>query len=573
METLEQLNKDSKVFEFDSTFKPLPIVGLTGEAWRKAMRLNSLGSLYFFIKITLRRRRLTEALHKPLCQSLERRHIKDVYEIPRDHFKSTICGEGLPMWRVLFCSDEDLREFQRLGYPPEFIRWQQEIHRPEARNLLVSENITNAGKLGRKIDFHYESNQVYRNIFPELIPTSSEIWSNISKCHRLPTQCKSLGGHGEGTFDFLGVGGALQSRHYNGLVVQDDLVGRKAIESPSIMDKAIECHQLMVGAFENEDALEDNDELVVGNRWGYYDLNSWIRENAPWFSFQTHSAMGGCCSAHPIDTPIFPEEFSAEKLARWRERLGAYQFSCQFLNNPASPENAAFKESDLRHFSIFKGENDEEIIRHEVVDGVIVKDIKVSHLSVCMVTDPNHSGAEGRCRHAINVVGLSSDGRYYLLDCWAEACESDKYIAKLYEIAAKWNMRKLGIETVAAQKYLAYHINYRNRLENRNLRLIELKGEVDAPDGTITRKKEWRIRNVLSPIFESNKFYTQRRFQDFKGEYTSFPRGRFVDLLDALAYVPQMLRLPQSWVEGQKWKMQNAAWARKINLPYSIGAR
>lgn len=572
MDVVEQ-QIESKPFEFDSTFKPLPIIGLTGEAWRRAMRLNSLGSLYFFIKITLKRRRLSENLHKPFCQSLEREHIKDVYEVPRDHFKSTICGEGLPMWRTLFASDEDLNEFRKLGYPTEFINWINRIHRPEARNLLVSENITNAGKLGRKIDFHYESNPIFRHLFPELIPTSSEVWSNISKCHRLPTSRKALGGHGEGTFDFLGVGGALQSRHYDGIVVQDDLVGRKAIESPSIMDKAIECHQLMVGAFENEDALADNDELVVGNRWGYYDLNSWIKENEPWFQFQTHSALGGCCSLHPMDLPIFPEEFSHEKLERWRTRLGAYQFSCQFLNNPASPENAAFAEKDLRYYSIIKGENDEKIIRHEVVDGIIIKDIKVSHLSVCMVTDPNHSGSEGRCRHAINVVGLSSDGRYYLLDCWAEACEADKYIAKLYEVAENWNMHKLGIETVAAQKYLAYHINYRNRLENRNLRLVELKGEVDAPDGTITRKKEWRIRNVLSPIFESNKFFTQRRFQDFKGEYTSFPRGRFVDLLDALAYVPQMLRLPSSWVETQKWKMSNAAWARKINMPYSIGVR
>src|SRR5882762_6185225 len=103
-----------------------------------------------------------------------------------------------------------------------------------------------------------------------------------------------------------------------------------------------------------------------------------------------------------------------------------------------------------------------------------------------------------------------------MLDCWAEACESDKYIAKLYEIAANWNMRKLGIETVAAQKYLAYHINYRNRLENRSLKLIELKGEVDAPDGTVTRKKEWRIRNVLSPIFEANRFFSQRRFKTLR---------------------------------------------------------
>jgi len=37
--------------------------------------------------------------------------------------------------------------------------------------------------------------------------------------------------HGEGTYDFLGVGGALQSRHYNGILIQDDLIGRKAIES------------------------------------------------------------------------------------------------------------------------------------------------------------------------------------------------------------------------------------------------------------------------------------------------------------------------------------------------------
>ena len=140
-------------------------------------------------------------------------------------------------------------------------------------------------------------------------------------------------------------------------------------------------------------------------------------------------------------------------------------------------------------------------------------------------------------------------------------------------MAGQHGLRKLGIETVAAQKYLAYHIQFRNRLEGRDLKLVELKGEVDGPDGTITRNKEFRIRNVLSPIFESNRFFTQRRFMDFRGEYTTFPRGKFCDILDGLAYVPQMLRLPQSWLEQQKWKMMNAQYARKINQPYSIGVR
>lgn len=477
------------------------------------------------------------------------------------------------MWRVLNCSDEDLNEFSKLGYSSEFIKWMQRIHRPEVRNLLVSENITNASKLGRRIDYHYESNAVFRHLFPELLPTSSETWSNISKWQRLPASRKALGGHGEGTFDFLGVGGALQSRHYNGMIVEDDLVGRKAIESISVMDKTIEYHRLLAGAFENEDNVEENDELVIGNRWAYTDLNSWVRENEPWFTISTHSAAGGCCDNHPPNNPIFPEEFSMEKLEQLRKRLGGYHYSCQYLNDPAAPENADFKESDLRYFAIYTDEKGDDWINHEVTDGLVIKDIRISHLSKCIVTDPNHSGAQGRCRHSINVVGLSAEGRYYHLDCWAAAVNTDAYLERLYEMAGKWGMTKLGIETVAAQKYLAYHINFRNRLEGRSLRLVELKGEVDAPDGTITRNKEFRIRNVLSPIFESNRFYSQRRFMDFRGEYTTFPKGKFCDIMDGLAYVPQMLKLPQSWLEQQKWKMHNAMQARKINQPYSVEIR
>lgn len=556
-----------------TTYQQIPLAGLTGEAWRRAARLNCLGNLYFFIKVGLKKRRLTDGFHKSLCNSLEREHIKDVYEISRDHFKSTIGSEGLPMWRVLYCSDEDKNELVKRGYSTEYIRWMEKIHRPEARNLLVSENITNAGKLGRRIDYHYESNAIFRYLFPELLPTSAETWSNVSKWQRLPASRKALGGHGEGTFDYLGVGGALQSRHYNGMVVEDDLVGRKAIESVSIMEKTIEYHQLLVGAFENEDSVYENDELVIGNRWGYYDLNSWIRENEPWFRFETHSAIGGCCDVHPANTPIFPEEFTLEKLEGFRKRLGGYLYSCQYLNDPAAPENADFHETDLRYYNLTeKRQNNitDTYVEHEVVDGVVLKDTKISQLSKCIVTDPNHSGAQGRCRHSIVVVGLSAEGYYYLLDCWAAAVNTDTYIAKIYELADKWGLSKLGIETVAAQKYLAYHINFRNRLEGRNLRLVELKGEVDAPDGTITRNKEFRIRNVLSPIFESNRFYSMRKFMDFRGEYTTFPRGKFCDILDALAYVPQMLRLPQSWMEQQKWRMKNAAGARQINQPYSV---
>lgn len=545
------------------------------------MRTNSLGSLYYFIRTTLRRRRLVDHLHKPWCISLEREHLKDVYELPRDHFKSTICSEGFPIWRVLPFTNQDEDRFKALGYNDEFIRFMKRVHRRDSRNLLVCENITNAAKLGSRISGHYESNSIFRTLFAEIIPDSSCTWSSYSLHHK-----RSVGSapHGEGTFDFLGVGGALQSRHYNGLVVQDDLVGRKAIESISIMDKTIDYHQLLVGAFEESEpdrgslkaAESENDEFVVGNRWGYTDLNSHIREHEPEFKFSTHDALGGCCPDHPPDTPIFPEEFGFEKLMRWKNRLGTYHFSCQFRNNPSAPENADFKEPWLNWFTIEEPNEHNAFtrtIRHEVRDGLVKKDFALNHLRIGMTVDPNHSGNQGlgRCRHAIMVVGLSASNDFYLLDCWAKASGYDEFYNKIFEMAGKWKLTKVGLETIAAQKYIGHHIEMLCRLKSQRLSIVELKGEVEGPDGELTRKKEWRIRNVLAPIFEGMHFYSQRKFQDFLGEYTTFPKGKFVDQLDALAYIPQLIKAPQRYEDYIRSLVANQRGARAVNTPYSVG--
>lgn len=545
------------------------------------MRANSLGSLYYFIKTTLKRRRLVDHLHKSWCISLERDHLKDVYELPRDHFKSTICSEGFPMWRSLPFDSSDEAYFRRLGYGDEYVAFMKRMHRRDSRNLLVCENITNAAKLGTRVSGHYESNAIFRLLFPEIKPDSSCTWSSFSLHHK---RTPGYAPHGEGTFDFLGVGGALQSRHYDGLIVQDDLVGRKAIESISIMDKTIDYHKLVVGAFENPDeSTHENDEFIVGNRWSYTDLNSHIREFEPWFKIVTHSALGGCCSDHVADTPIFPEEFSFEKLERWRRRLGTYHFSCQFLNNPAAPENADFKEEWLNYFTLEPPDDKNGfrwMVRHEVKDGFVRKDFPLTHMRIGMTIDPNHSGNAGlgRCRHAIMVVGESADQNYYLLYSWAKACGYDEFYNKIFEVAdgnigqsvlqAPWHIPKVGLETVAAQKYIGHHIQSLCQARGRRLQIIELRGEVEGPDGELTRKKEWRIRNVLAPIFESGSFHTQRRFQDFVGEYTTFPRGRFVDQLDALAYIPQLIKAPQRYEQYLQSLINNQKGAQRVNQSY-----
>jgi len=554
-------------------FQPISLKGLPPAALMRALRVNCLGNLFYFIKHALGRKRLTESFHEPFCRTLERKHLKDVIEIPRDHFKSTCGPEGLTMWRVLPISQQDIDEFFQLGYSNEFIRWMLYVHNPDLRNLLISENITNAAKLGRRIRWHYESNAVYRSLFPETLPDTSCTWTDYSLHVKRPKNTAG-GAHGEGTFDFLGVGSAVQSRHYTGLIIEDDLIGRKATESPSIMDKSIEYHQLLVGIFEmGDNNKQENDELIIGNRWGYTDLNSHIREHEPWFRVASHSAMGGCCDAHPSGVPIFPEEFSFEKLEKLRKRLGSYNFSCQFLNSPCAPEDADFQVEWLNYFELAHDEQGRMIIRHEERDGIVREDIKIGHLALAEVVDPNHSGqaGTGRCRHAILVVGESDKGDYYVLDAWAQGTSYDVFYNKIFEMAAKFKLRRVGCETVGAQRYVKHHIEFLGGLKGQTLRVDELKGEVEAPDGTLSRKKEWRIRNVIGPIAERGQLWVQRKHQDFVTEYQTFPRGRFCDQIDVFAYAPQMLRKPVDWATQSALMQANEEAMQRIGTPYSYG--
>jgi hypothetical protein len=518
----------------------------------QAHRLNALGNLYYFTKFVLRKHRLVEHLHRPICTGLEASYIKDIYEIPRDHFKSTICSESLPMWWALPLTDKDINIIQLLGYSDEFIKYLQRVHNQNTRTLLVSEVIDNAIKLGSRIDQHYKNNDLFRSLFPEIQPDSSCVWNAHSMTHK---RTRNVSPQGEGTYDVIGVGGALQSRHYD-RIVQDDLVGRKAANSDVVMDDTINYHKLLVGAFDSDPTRPDqsNDELVVGNRWSWRDLNSWIRENEPYFRIVNHSALGGCCPAHQAGQPIFPEEFTVDKLNEFHKRLGTYEFSCQFLNNPTPPGDTFFKEEWLRHYNLeMISINDRRAqIVHEVKQGEVIPNNMPGNLRIGMACDPNHAGNAGRCRHAITVTGLQQNPlRVYLLEVWAEACSTEKFVAKIYQLAERWKLKEVWLETIAAQKYLKVLIDYRNKIEGRKLAIKELKSERSA------NAKAQRIE-ALEPIFENGWFWSQRFGQEeFRLEYLSYPHGKTKDILDTLGYAPQTWKIERSAQEIQELIKRN----------------
>lgn len=525
---------------FANQWQFLPVGSLTPKAQDKAHRLNCLGSMYYFGKLALKKHRLTPHLHKDMCDNLEKDYLKEVIQIPRDHFKTTVHSEIAPMWWALPFTPEDERYMRALGYDDAWIRWMKKSHDPDTRTMTVSENIKNACKIGRRIDYHYTNNLLFKRLFPEIQPDSSTNWSVETMTHK---RSSADVGQGEGTYDYIGVGGALQSRHYK-RIIQDDLVGKEALGSEIIMADTIDYHKLLPGAFDSNpnDPENDNDEVVVGNRWSYRDLNHYIAGNEPEFHLTSHSALGGCCSKHLPGKVIFPEEWSEKKLERWKNRFGAYFFSCQFLNTPTPPGDTKFKEGYLNYYTYgtLSPMDRRVILKHNVqAGGLVIKDVLPSSLQRSMLLDPNHAGDEGRCNHAIVVTGFNAVPiRVYLLDLYAKNSSHADLVHEFFVMSEKWKIRDPWVETVGAQKWLKFHLNTEN--ENRRKlgkwtfdRINEFKKD-SSKDAKIHRIES------MEPMFRQGQFWMLKYgHEQFKSEYLEYPYAATRDIMDVLGYATQ----------------------------------
>lgn len=499
-----------------------------------ALRLNALGSLYYFSKIILGRNRLSERLHGPIAHTLESEHLHLVLEIPRDHLKSSLVTESLSMWWALPFNEQDEAMMRELGYDDAWIRWMRRAHNPNTRTLIVSENEGNAVRFGKRINSHYESGTLFRILFPEILPDSSCTWNDVSKTHK-----RTASGMGEGTYDFLGVGGAVQSRHYD-RIIQDDLVGRDAKNSELVMADTIEYHKLLGGVFDTEvEAKELGDEVIVGNRWCYYDLNGWIRENnaarkVPW-TIETHSAEGGCCDRHPSGIPIF---FTREVLDEVKARYSWEDYAHQFLNLAVLPEECPFKPEWLRYYELYESTDRRAMIRHNVKEGKTVGDVPVSLLVRKMIVDVNHSEEKGRAHHAIVVIGYDSEtDREYLLDVWARSTSYDELVRQIYKIAKRWRINRFFLEKIAAQQLLRYPIEYYGKHKDNEGYQLQID---ELPASRAKNAKDDRIR-AMEPKFRNGKFWCRSDQAQFIEEYKSYPSCRTRDVLDCLGYGQQIL--------------------------------
>lgn len=504
-----------------------------GDAKHAALRQRAISDLYWLCENVLNygtRIPMRPATHALLCRFVEKRtghealdgaHYRKI-EMPRETGKTTLVTQGYAIQRI--CAN------------------------PEIAILLANEKEQNAKDFLSAIKYEFESNELLRALFPEVIPLdfSDTTWS----ASRIIVRRTS--GRKEPTVSVIGVEGIVTGMHFD-LIICDDIISRTAMENARTGSWQI-MHQVNRWIHQLDPLLSSGAEpfaeiVFIGTRWwhgdsyehietafGYGDVKRpyLLRAKLPDGTAQQITAyrMGDLAmfrrAAIEDGRSIFPEKWDLEKLAKIRVRDEAL-FACNYLNAPSDEVTAVFKESWLQYYDRL----DEENLRY--TDGSGAKRMcAVDDLDRLLFVDPGGFGArsvEDRARAAIVVVGTTGRGEHLLLGVYSE---KDTFLAcgrKIVEWASRYSPRKIVIEQAGQQ--LAFIELVKKMLHEDG---VQVNVEAAKPG---TKAKEQRILG-LEPLFQRGSIFIGRGpdFHEFRTQFSQFPRSARLDILDALAYLP-----------------------------------
>lgn len=278
---------------------------------------------FYLGKSVLKFKDLDLDVHLPMTKFIEGPGKRKLGQVPRGHLKTHL-------WTIadsirLICND------------------------PNTRILIVCDTAQNAAKMLGLIKRIFQRNRLFQTLFPELIwpcflqgeGERPERWSAEE------LEVPRTEDHTEATIEAMGVKGAVVSRHYRHIKL-DDLATKEASEAPAVMRRCIDWYQL------GESLLvePEKDHIdVYGTPWTYHDLYRWVEENEP----GVRKFFRSCYADEAQTRPLWPARFSMKGLERIRRKQGTFKFSC-------NPAEAPVLMSDFSEKPIAQIEAGDEVV-------------------------------------------------------------------------------------------------------------------------------------------------------------------------------------------------------------------
>lgn len=415
---------------------------------------------------------------------------------------------------------------------------------PNTAILIANERQETANGFLAAIKHQFETNDLLRALFPEVIPPdfNKTTWSATAATLQRTT------GRPEPTYMTIGVGGTVTGIHPDHIIV-DDPISREAMENARagswlIMDKANRwIHQLK--PLLNTQYKPFPTLSFRGTRWWQNDTHAHIEEvfgygQEPRTYRLWRKLPGGEIVSREIyrvgdiavfrmsaienGQPAFPklyDETALEKLQMEDPEL----YAANYLNNPSDAAVRTFQDAWLRYWQ----SPTPTVATYKQQDGS-TRSVLLSELYKITVVDPAFTAqGGGDSRPAIVTVGIdTATGTVLVLEATADKRDPKDLCTDIINAVKRHKSNRLFIEQVAQQ--LGFIRFVESEIQKAGLGMAI---ESVTPGG---RNKDVRIETLV-PHFKTGNLLVHPGQQVLLQEFRDFkPGARHKDVLDALAY-------------------------------------
>lgn len=451
--------------------------------------------------------------HGPLCDFLQNEDSPDkLVVMARTHLKTSIAVVRFSIWLAT-------KWFYHKG--------------KGIRILLVYNSADNAKKTLHQIRSFFETNELYKALYPEIIPDSL-----TSRSLRWNDECATLNRpeeFREGTFEAAGVGSNIISRHYD-VIIEDDTVAPKkdqytqeeVLPTLEEIEKAIGFHKLTIPLM--IPPIEECRRITIGTRWASMDLIQYILDK------ELMGLPGGRYTSWNksaiVDGKPAYKRFSENALASIRATMGIFMFTMLYLNEPLASEFLKFRPEWIRYY------DDPDDPANEWFE------CSLQECQTKITIDPADAPTGKKSQdYSSMTAALHTSYGLFVRRIWRGRVSE----GELVDMALSWAADLDAIEIrVEVDRYanLEAAFNTRMRQLGKYFHINPVK--------TRGRKKEARILR-LAPLLEHGQIFLRRGMRLLENEMFQFPRGEHDDVLDALSWqVLEDFKLPEYRVEKEK---------------------
>lgn len=211
---------------------------------------------------------------------------------------------------------------------------------------------------------------------------------------------------------------------------------------------------------------------------------------------------------------LFPEKLSKDFLDAQRKLQGSYIYAHQYQNEIIPGDDQDFKKEWIKYYT----------------DPPKVK-------NTFAFIDPAISLENHADYTALVVVDVDHEGTWYLKVAKRMRITATETIKLIFAVHKNFKPSVIGIEIVAYQEALLHFLDQEFK---RTGTFIPVHGVKRSPD----KSKTMRIRSLV-PRFEWGRILVKHGLNDFEDEYLKFPRGQYVDIMDALSSIEEIAYAPQ----------------------------